>query len=158
MLRSAELQVLTAADPAEAERLMLEESPQIVLLDIRIGGASGLDLFAVLRRCNPRVLVIFITGHGSAETAIETMKLGAFDYLLKPLSPSQVRDALVNAQAVFAAPKQHDASTAKRHISTAVIGTRGGCGASTLATSLAWLPYRGPGVPVPAEDDDPGLR
>ena len=57
VLRSAELQVLTAADPAEAERLMLEESPQIVLLDIRIGGASGLDLFAVLRRCNPRTLL-----------------------------------------------------------------------------------------------------
>jgi len=59
--------------------------------------------------------------------------------LLKPLSPAQVRDALVNAQAVFSSPKNHDPSLAKRHISTAVIGTRGGVGASTLATSLAWL-------------------
>ena len=48
-------------------------------------------------------------------------------------------DALVNAQAIFSAPKHHDPQATKRHISTAVIGTRGGVGASTLATSLAWL-------------------
>ncbi|MFM2301346.1 MAG: hypothetical protein RLZZ84_1082, partial [Pseudomonadota bacterium] len=64
---------------------------------------------------------------------------GIHDYLLKPLSPGQVRDALVNAQAIFSSPKHLDPKTAKRHISTAVIGTRGGVGASTLATSLAWL-------------------
>jgi len=65
---------------------------------------------------------------------------GIHDYLLKPLSPGQVRDALAQAQAVFAAPaKSQDGGTAKQHISTAVIGTRGGVGASTLATSLAWL-------------------
>jgi pilus assembly protein CpaE len=55
------------------------------------------------------------------------------------LNPGQIRDALVNAQAIFTAPKNHDASAAKRHVSTAVVGTRGGVGASTLATSLAWL-------------------
>lgn len=98
VLSSAGLQVLTAADPAEAERLMLQESPQIVLLDIRIGTASGLDLFTVLRRCNPRALVIFITGHGSAETAIETMKLGAFDYLLKPLDLDRLQDSIEQAR------------------------------------------------------------
>jgi len=64
---------------------------------------------------------------------------GIHDYLLKPLSPGQLRDSLSQAQAVFASPKNHDASAAKEHISTAVIGTRGGTGASTLATSLAWL-------------------
>ena len=98
VLRSADLQVLTAADSVEAERLMVEESPQIVLLDIRIGTASGLDLFAALRRRNPRVLVIFITGHGSAETAIETMKLGAFDYLLKPLDLDRLQDSIEQAR------------------------------------------------------------
>jgi pilus assembly protein CpaE len=63
---------------------------------------------------------------------------GIQDYLLKPLSPGQVRDALVQAQAVFTQPKSHDAQVVRRHISTAVVGTRGGVGASTLATSLAW--------------------
>jgi len=63
---------------------------------------------------------------------------GIHDYLLKPLSAGQLRDSLVQAQAIFTAPKNHDAQAAKRHISTAVVGTRGGVGASTLATSLAW--------------------
>lgn len=98
VLRSNELQVLTAADAAEADRLMSEENPQIVLLDIRIGAASGLDLFSALRRRNPRVLVIFITGHGSAETAIETMKLGAFDYLLKPLDLDRLQESVEQAR------------------------------------------------------------
>ncbi len=98
VLRSSDLQVLTAADPVEAERLMAEESPQIVLLDIRIGTASGLQLFSALRRRNPRVLVIFITGHGSAETAIETMKLGAFDYLLKPLDLDRLQASVEQAR------------------------------------------------------------
>src|SRR5690606_41468353 len=61
------------------------------------------------------------------------------DYLLKPLSAEQLRDALAQAQAVFMAPKNNDGGAAKRHISAAVVGTRGGVGASTLATSLAWL-------------------
>ena len=64
---------------------------------------------------------------------------GINDYLLKPLAPGQVRDALSQAQAVFAAPKHQDHGGSKQHISTAVIGTRGGVGASTIATSLAWL-------------------
>jgi len=98
VLRSDELLVLTAADAAEADRLMSEENPQIVLLDIRIGAASGLDLFSALRRRNPRVLVIFITGHGSAETAIETMKLGAFDYLLKPLDLDRLQESVEQAR------------------------------------------------------------
>ena len=63
---------------------------------------------------------------------------GIQDYLLKPLSASVLRDSLNNAQQVFAAPRGGEAEQVKRHISTAIIGTRGGVGASTLATSLAW--------------------
>ena len=50
-----------------------------------------------------------------------------------------MRDALTQAQAVFAAPRHGEGDTAKPHVSAAVVGTRGGVGASTLATSLAWL-------------------
>jgi pilus assembly protein CpaE len=64
---------------------------------------------------------------------------GIHDYLLKPLSASQLRDCLTQAQAVFASPRSADGETVKKHVSTAVVGTRGGVGASTLATSLAWL-------------------
>ena len=85
ILQSEELQVFVAADAAEGLYLMKKECPPIVMLDIRLGSESGLDIFDQLRLVNPRVLVIFITGHGTTETAIETMKLGAYDYLVKPL-------------------------------------------------------------------------
>lgn len=85
ILQSEDLAVFVAGDCDEGLAVMNRERPQIVLLDIRLGTSSGLDLFAELRKVNPRVLVIFITGHGTADTAIETMKLGAFDYLVKPL-------------------------------------------------------------------------
>src|SRR5690606_22453836 len=51
----------------------------------------------------------------------------------------QLRDALTQAQAVFMAPRNSDGETTTKHVATAVVGTRGGVGASTLATSLAWL-------------------
>ena len=74
ILQSDELAVYVASDADEGLTLMNRECPQIVLLDIRLGASSGLDLFTELRRINPRVLVIFITGHGTTDTAIETMK------------------------------------------------------------------------------------
>jgi pilus assembly protein CpaE len=64
---------------------------------------------------------------------------GIHDYLLKPLSAGALRDCLTQAQAVFAAPRNADGDVIKKHEATAVVGTRGGVGASTLATSLAWL-------------------
>jgi pilus assembly protein CpaE len=69
----------------------------------------------------------------------DLLSSGIHDYLLKPLSASQLRDALAGAQAVFSNPKYSDGEIIKRHVATAVVGTRGGVGASTLATSLAWL-------------------
>lgn len=90
VLQSPELQVLTAANAEEGLRIMTRDHPPIVLLDIRLGTVSGLDVFLELKRVNPRVLVIFITGHGTTDTAIETMKLGAFDYLVKPLDLEQL--------------------------------------------------------------------
>jgi len=63
---------------------------------------------------------------------------GIHDYLLKPLSSGQVRDALSGRRRCSRRRVQR-CLLAKRHISTAVVGTRGGVGASTLVTSLAWL-------------------
>jgi pilus assembly protein CpaE len=64
---------------------------------------------------------------------------GLHDYLLKPLSSAHTRDALTRAQAMFAAPRNPEKPKANKHIATAVIGTRGGVGASTIASSLSWL-------------------
>ena len=73
---------------------MREELPDLVLLDIRLGNESGIKVFHALREIDPKVLVVFITGHGTTDTAIEAMKLGAFDYLLKPLDFDQLEQVV----------------------------------------------------------------
>jgi two-component system, NtrC family, nitrogen regulation response regulator GlnG len=100
IFEGGDVQILTAPSAREGLRVMEEASPSVVVLDIRLGDASGLDLFQKLRNINPRVLVIFITGHGNADTAIEAMKLGAFDYLVKPLDLSQLTQVVQQAVSI----------------------------------------------------------
>ena len=83
--------MLGAETAAEGLQLAAEESPDVILLDIRLGDRSGLDVFHDLRRLDPRSLIVFITGHGSTDTAIEAMKLGAYDYLVKPFDAEQLQ-------------------------------------------------------------------
>jgi two-component system nitrogen regulation response regulator GlnG len=97
VLHSPVLRVLTADSAEQGLRLAQEESPDVVLLDIRLGHASGLDLFHQLRQIDPKLLVVFITGFGTAETAIEAMKLGAFDYLVKPLDLTELKHIVEQA-------------------------------------------------------------
>ena len=121
------------------QSLSISASPNILMVDLSESGDPLSDINALAEVCEPGTVVIAVGQVNDVRLYRDLLASGIHDYLLKPLSPSQVRDSLVNAQAVFANPKQHDPSTAKKHISTAVIGTRGGVGASTLATSLAWL-------------------
>ena len=58
--------------------------PDLVIVDLRIGDVNGLDLVSMCRDQFPKTAVIMVTGHGSVETAVEAMRLGAFDYLTKP--------------------------------------------------------------------------
>ncbi len=71
----------TGADGLAAVRT---HSPELVIVDLRIGDISGLDIVQTCRREFPGTNVIMVTGHGSVETAVEAMRLGAFDYLTKP--------------------------------------------------------------------------
>jgi two-component system nitrogen regulation response regulator GlnG len=90
VLQSDALRVITAEDSASGLNCVREECPNIVLLDIRLGNESGINIFNQLRKIDPKALVVFITGHGTTDTAIEAMKSGAFDYLLKPLDFDQL--------------------------------------------------------------------
>ncbi|MBS0482736.1 MAG: pilus assembly protein CpaE [Proteobacteria bacterium] len=121
------------------QSLSITASPNILMVDLSESGDPLSDINALAEVCEPGTVVIAVGQVNDVRLYRDLIASGIHDYLLKPLSPGQVRDALVNAQAVFTAPKHHDPAVAKRHISTAVIGTRGGVGASTLATSLAWL-------------------
>ena len=121
------------------QSLSISASPNILMVDMSESGDPLSDINALAEVCEPGTVVIAIGQVNDVRLYRDLLASGIHDYLLKPLAPGQLRDALVNAQAIFAAPKHLDASAVKRHISTAVVGTRGGVGASTLATSLAWL-------------------
>lgn len=121
------------------QSLSVAASPNILLVDLSESGDPLNDINALAEVCEPGTVVIAIGQVNDVRLYRDLLASGIHDYLLKPLSAGQLRDALNQAQAVFTAPRASDPGTAKRHISTAVVGTRGGVGASTLATSLAWL-------------------
>ena len=121
------------------QSLSITASPNILMVDLSESGDPLSDINALAEVCEPGTVVIAIGQVNDVRLYRDLLASGIHDYLLKPLSPGQLRDALVHAQAVFAAPKSSEGAAVKRHISTAVIGTRGGVGASTLATSLAWI-------------------
>jgi two-component system, NtrC family, nitrogen regulation response regulator GlnG len=83
--RNPDLTLMTASSGAEGLSLIQSARPAVVLLDIHLPDQSGLDIFKQIKAIDARIPVIFITGHGTTDTAIEAMKLGAYDYLLKPL-------------------------------------------------------------------------
>jgi nitrogen regulation protein NR(I) len=97
VFESHDIAVLTAATADEGLRIAGDELPDLILLDVRLGDRSGLDVFLELKKKDPKCLVVFITGHGNADTAIEAMKLGAYDYLVKPLDIGQVQQVVGQA-------------------------------------------------------------
>ena len=121
------------------QSLSITASPNILLVDLSESGDPLNDINALAEVCEPGTVVVAVGQVNDVRLYRDLIASGIHDYLLKPLSPGQLRDSLSQAQAVFAQPKSHDSNAAKRHLSVAVIGTRGGVGASTLATSLAWL-------------------
>ncbi|MBI1403418.1 MAG: pilus assembly protein CpaE [Porphyrobacter sp.] len=121
------------------QSLSVSASPAILVVDLSESGDPLNDINALAEVCEPGTVVIAIGQVNDVRLYRDLLASGIHDYLLKPLSAQAVHDSLNQALAVFMAPKGGDADAAKRHISTAVVGTRGGVGASTLATSLAWL-------------------
>ncbi|OQX21749.1 MAG: two-component system response regulator [Desulfobacteraceae bacterium IS3] len=71
---------------------ILEKAPiDVVILDIKMPGMDGIEVLKEIKKRFPLVEVIMLTGHGTAETAVQGMKLGAFDYLLKPADFDDLR-------------------------------------------------------------------
>jgi len=120
------------------QSLSVSASPHILFVDLSESGDPLNDINALAEVCEPGTVVIAAGQVNDVRLYRDLLASGIQDYLLKPLSPDMLREAFAHAQAILSAPKV-DTGTERPHISTAVIGTRGGVGASTLATSLAWL-------------------
>ena len=120
------------------QSLSVSASPNILLVDLSESGDPLNDINALAEVCEPGTVVIAIGQVNDVRLYRDLLASGIHDYLLKPLSASVLRDSLNQAQAVFTAPRAGEGEAAATHVSTAVVGTRGGVGASTLATSLSW--------------------
>jgi pilus assembly protein CpaE len=121
------------------QSLSIAASPNILMVDLSESGDPLNDINALAEVCEPGTVVLAVGQVNDVRLYRDLLSSGIHDYLLKPLSPAALREALTQAQTAFSTPKVADASTEKKHVSTAVVGTRGGVGASTIATSLAWL-------------------
>lgn len=121
------------------QTLSVSASPNILLVDLSESGDPLNDINALAEVCEPGTVVVAIGQVNDVRLYRDLLASGIHDYLLKPVSAEQLRDALNQAHAVFTAPRQGDAEVARNHVTSAVVGVRGGVGASTIATSLAWL-------------------
>jgi two-component system nitrogen regulation response regulator GlnG len=95
--RDPALVLLTASTAAEGLDAIVRHHPDVVILDIHLPDQSGMATFDHIKKIDARIPVVFITGHGTTETAIEAMKLGAYDYLLKPLELAPLRELVHRA-------------------------------------------------------------
>src|SRR5271165_4414003 len=97
-IESMEHDVVCAASGAEAFKELRSVAFQVVFLDLKLHQESGLEVLAEVLRLAPQAAVVIITAFASIETAVEAMRLCAFDYLPKPCTPDQVRQLLIKIE------------------------------------------------------------
>ena len=97
-IESMEHDVVCVASGAEAFKELRSVAFQVVFLDLKLHQESGLEVLAEILRLAPQAAVVIITAFASIETAVEAMRLGAFDYLPKPCTPDQVRQLLIKIE------------------------------------------------------------
>lgn len=147
LLRSAGLRV-HAAESAEAALLLLESVvPEVVLLDLGLPGQSGGELLVELRRRLRHTPVVVLTAHREAEVAVECMKAGAFDYLVKPPDDVRLLTTVANAQ--------HHCALSRTVAS--LEGARGAASAPWVAGTSAAVLGLARDVEAAAEGDRPVL-
>ncbi len=109
MLTRAGYEVTTASSGAEAIALLDEQTFDLLLVDLKMPGVDGMQVVTAARARHPDTAIIILTGHGSLETAIEGMRYGIFDYLLKNTEPSKVLERIQAALQAHAAEQRRRA-------------------------------------------------
>jgi DNA-binding NtrC family response regulator len=92
-----DIEVFAAESAEEGLKLLKQHQPDVILLDVMLPNTTGLELFERVRKIDERVPVIFMTAGGESDTAIEAMKLGALDYLMKPLDVARIKSLVEQA-------------------------------------------------------------
>ncbi len=97
VLGSRQYRITEAGSGEEGIAIAKKGAPDLVFLDIRMGGMSGIETLQHLRAMHPQLLIVLMTAFGTAQTAIEAMKFGAFDYVMKPFDADKVLAIAGNA-------------------------------------------------------------
>lgn len=125
ILRDEDVEVLTAADASTGLELVASRKPDVMLVDVRMPGMSGIDFFKRAKELEPDVVGIVITGYATVDVAVCAMKAGADDFLPKPFEPDQlrgvVRRGLAQRQLVRRAGILGPDVSAMRGVQTAVL-------------------------------------
>lgn len=93
-------EIIEAFSGEEALEVTKSRDPHVVVMDVRMGGMSGVETLRKMREIAPRTVVILMTAYGTTQSTIEAMRLGAFDYVLKPFDVAQMRELLASARRV----------------------------------------------------------
>ncbi len=97
--------IQTAANGPDALKILRKERIDVVVLDVKMPGMDGVEVLRRSKQEHPLVEVIMLTGHGSVESAVDGLKLGAFDYVMKPID---IPDLLVKIEEAYGKKKAHD--------------------------------------------------
>ncbi|MGN6121673.1 MAG: pilus assembly protein CpaE [Sphingomonas oligoaromativorans] len=124
---------------AAVQALAVAASPMILFVDMSECGDPLSDINALAEVCEPGTVVIAAGQVNDVRLYRDLVASGIQDYLLKPFNPDQMREALAHAQFTLSGPRSTEHVVDRPHLMTAVVGVRGGVGASTIATSLGWL-------------------
>src|SRR6187200_1460639 len=109
-LESRGFNVTTAATVAEGLAQVEASPPAFAVVDMRLGDGNGLDVISALKRRRPEARAIILTGYGNIATAVNAVKLGAVDYLAKPVDADDVVNALIAIEGKSAEPPENPMS------------------------------------------------
>lgn len=119
--------------------LSVSSSPQILFVDLSDAADPLNDINGLAEVCEPGTIVIAAGQVNDVRLYRDLIASGIHDYLLKPLNPDALREAFLSAQSLLNAPRASEGVTDLPHCAAAIIGARGGVGATSVAASLAWL-------------------
>ena len=98
-IKRRNIDVAKSYSGAEAIRVLRDQEFDVAVLDLKMEDMDGIEVLKMLKIMSPRLAVIMLTGHGSAEAAEQGLKLGAFDYLAKPCALEELLEKIMQAYA-----------------------------------------------------------
>lgn len=101
-LAERQLEVATVGSGMEAIEEIQRRLYDVIILDIKMPGLDGIETLAEIKKLNPGIEVVLLTGHGTMESAIEGMRKGAYDYLLKPCDIDLLVEKILGAYEIKA--------------------------------------------------------